>query len=218
MNPFEYLNAINYTKQNVMVDDLTEKAYNAFKIFAKELTCKTGGMNVSDNRLLMMHLLHVFSSDRTIRTCGVTFKYNSAVTGGLADLGNFRGAVQGITAVPFQGKGDLTISAHFKWVTEGDIVSLTQQPTLQPGILRELGRRAGQDQLRTRGNIVVFESTWYASGRYSSRYGLDPGGPLPCFDVYGKVINTGYFDSVGYLVNLVFPIKKIPVILKKRSR
>ena len=32
MNPFEYLNAINYTKQNIMVDDLTEKAYNAFMV------------------------------------------------------------------------------------------------------------------------------------------------------------------------------------------
>ena len=32
MNPFEYLNAINYTKQNVLVDDLTEKAYNAFMV------------------------------------------------------------------------------------------------------------------------------------------------------------------------------------------
>ena len=32
MNPFEYLNAINYTKQNSMVDDLTEKAYNPFMV------------------------------------------------------------------------------------------------------------------------------------------------------------------------------------------
>ena len=32
MNPFEYLNAINYTKQNIMVDDLTEKAYNPFMV------------------------------------------------------------------------------------------------------------------------------------------------------------------------------------------
>ena len=32
MNPFNYLNAINYTKQNIMVDDLTEKAYNPFMI------------------------------------------------------------------------------------------------------------------------------------------------------------------------------------------
>ena len=32
MNPFEYLNAINYTKQNIMIDDLAEKEYNAFMI------------------------------------------------------------------------------------------------------------------------------------------------------------------------------------------
>ena len=32
MNPFEYLNAINNTKKNVMVDDLTEKGYNAFMV------------------------------------------------------------------------------------------------------------------------------------------------------------------------------------------
>ena len=32
MNPFEYLNAINYTKQNIMVDDLTEKSYNPFMV------------------------------------------------------------------------------------------------------------------------------------------------------------------------------------------
>ena len=33
MNPFEYLNAINYTKQNVMVDDLAEKSYNSFMVY-----------------------------------------------------------------------------------------------------------------------------------------------------------------------------------------
>ena len=32
MNPFEYLNAINYSKQDIMVDDITEKSYNAFMI------------------------------------------------------------------------------------------------------------------------------------------------------------------------------------------
>ncbi len=32
MNPFEYLNAINYTKQNIMVDDLAEKSYNPFMV------------------------------------------------------------------------------------------------------------------------------------------------------------------------------------------
>ena len=32
MGPFEYLNAINYTKQNIMVDDITEKSYNSFMV------------------------------------------------------------------------------------------------------------------------------------------------------------------------------------------
>ena len=32
MNPFNYLNSIKYTKQNIMVDDLTEKAYNPFMV------------------------------------------------------------------------------------------------------------------------------------------------------------------------------------------
>ena len=31
-NPFQYLNAINDTKQNIMVDDITEKAYNSFMV------------------------------------------------------------------------------------------------------------------------------------------------------------------------------------------
>jgi hypothetical protein len=30
MNPFEYLNSINDTKQDIMHDDITEKAYNPF--------------------------------------------------------------------------------------------------------------------------------------------------------------------------------------------
>ena len=32
MNPFEYANAINYTKTNIMVDDLAEKAYLPYMI------------------------------------------------------------------------------------------------------------------------------------------------------------------------------------------
>ena len=30
MNPFDYVNAINYTKENIMTDDVDEKAYNSF--------------------------------------------------------------------------------------------------------------------------------------------------------------------------------------------
>ena len=32
MKPFDYLNAINNTKKDIMVDDITEKAYNPFMI------------------------------------------------------------------------------------------------------------------------------------------------------------------------------------------
>jgi len=32
MNPFEYLNSINYTKKDIMVDDIAEKQYNSFMV------------------------------------------------------------------------------------------------------------------------------------------------------------------------------------------
>jgi hypothetical protein len=32
MSPFDYLNSINYTKKDLMVDDLAEKSYNAYII------------------------------------------------------------------------------------------------------------------------------------------------------------------------------------------
>jgi hypothetical protein len=32
MNPFDYLNAINYSKKDIMIDDLTEKGYNGFMV------------------------------------------------------------------------------------------------------------------------------------------------------------------------------------------
>lgn len=32
MNPFEYVNSINMTKKDIMVDDLAEKAYNGFMV------------------------------------------------------------------------------------------------------------------------------------------------------------------------------------------
>jgi len=32
MNPFDYLNSINHTKQDIMKDDLDEKGYNSFLI------------------------------------------------------------------------------------------------------------------------------------------------------------------------------------------
>lgn len=32
MNPFNYVQSINYTKEDLMVDDITEKAYTAFVV------------------------------------------------------------------------------------------------------------------------------------------------------------------------------------------
>ena len=32
MNPFDYLNSVNYEKQNLMVDDVSESQYNAFMV------------------------------------------------------------------------------------------------------------------------------------------------------------------------------------------
>ena len=32
MNPFEFANAINYTKKNIMIDDITEKAYAPYMV------------------------------------------------------------------------------------------------------------------------------------------------------------------------------------------
>ena len=32
MNPFDYLNSINTTKKDVIIDDITEKAYNSFMV------------------------------------------------------------------------------------------------------------------------------------------------------------------------------------------
>ena len=32
MNPFDYVNSINYTKKNIMVDDITEKAYVPYMV------------------------------------------------------------------------------------------------------------------------------------------------------------------------------------------
>ena len=32
MNPFEFVDAINYTKKNIMIDDITEKAYAPYMV------------------------------------------------------------------------------------------------------------------------------------------------------------------------------------------
>ena len=32
MNPFEFVNAINYTKKDIMIDDISEKKYSAYMV------------------------------------------------------------------------------------------------------------------------------------------------------------------------------------------
>lgn len=59
MNPFEFINAINTTKQDIMVDDITEKQYNAFMInrslsYFNDTVLMANEMNINhhlDNRL-----------------------------------------------------------------------------------------------------------------------------------------------------------------------
>ena len=59
MNPFEYLNSINYTKKDIMTDDIAEKDYNSFMInrglsYFNDTVAIANEMNIQhhlDNRL-----------------------------------------------------------------------------------------------------------------------------------------------------------------------
>ena len=59
MNPFEYLNSINMTKQDIMIDDIAEKGYNSFIVnrslsYFNDTVLYANEMNVNhhiDNRL-----------------------------------------------------------------------------------------------------------------------------------------------------------------------
>jgi len=59
LSPFDFLNDINYGKQNIMVDDITEKQYNAFMVnrglsYFNDTVLIANEMNINhhlDNRL-----------------------------------------------------------------------------------------------------------------------------------------------------------------------
>ena len=59
MNPFDFLNEINYGKNNIMVDDIVEKQYNPFMInrglsYFQDTVLMANEMNINhhlDNRL-----------------------------------------------------------------------------------------------------------------------------------------------------------------------
>jgi hypothetical protein len=67
MNPFEYLNAINDTKKDIMVDDIAEKAYNSFMInrglsYFQDTALIANEMNVNhhiDNRLQFQFFINI---------------------------------------------------------------------------------------------------------------------------------------------------------------
>lgn len=59
LSPFDYLNAVNYSKQDIMVDDITEKQYNSFMVnrglsYFNDTVLMANEMNINshlDNRL-----------------------------------------------------------------------------------------------------------------------------------------------------------------------
>ena len=67
VNPFDFLNDINYGKNNIMVDDLTEKAYNPFMVnrglsYFNDTVLMANEMNLNahlDNRLQFDFLINI---------------------------------------------------------------------------------------------------------------------------------------------------------------
>tara|TARA_B100001109_G_C18854727_1_gene471068 strand:- start:1475 stop:1852 length:378 start_codon:yes stop_codon:yes gene_type:complete len=67
MNPFEYVNAINYTKKDIMVDDIAEKSYNPFMVnrslsYFNDTVAMANEMNLNhsiDNRLQFDFLINI---------------------------------------------------------------------------------------------------------------------------------------------------------------
>ena len=67
MNPYEYVNAINSTKKNIMVDNLAEKSYNSFVVnrslsYFNDTVLMANEMNINhhiDNRLKFDFLINI---------------------------------------------------------------------------------------------------------------------------------------------------------------
>ena len=72
MNPFDFLNAINFTKQDIMVDDITEKAYSPFMVnrglsYFPDTVLMANEMNQHahlDNRLQFDFLINIVRKKR----------------------------------------------------------------------------------------------------------------------------------------------------------
>lgn len=67
MNPFDYLNAINNTKEDIMVDDIAENGYNSFMVnrglsYFNDTVLFANEMNIHhhlDNRLQFDFLINI---------------------------------------------------------------------------------------------------------------------------------------------------------------
>ena len=67
MNPFEFVNAINYTKKNIMIDDITEKAYAPYMVnrqlsYFPDTVLAANEMNRNhhlDNRLQFVFFINI---------------------------------------------------------------------------------------------------------------------------------------------------------------
>jgi len=72
MNPFEYLGSINNTKKDIMVDDVTEKEYNAFIInrglsFFPDTILYANEMNINhhlDSKLQYHFLINIIKKKK----------------------------------------------------------------------------------------------------------------------------------------------------------
>lgn len=67
MNPFEFLNSINYSKKNLITDDISEKAYNGFMVnrslsYFPDTVLAANEMNINhhlDNKLQNDFLINI---------------------------------------------------------------------------------------------------------------------------------------------------------------
>ena len=72
MNPFNFLNEINYGKTDIMIDDIAEKQYNSFLInrglsYFKDTVIMANEMNINhhlDNRLQFDFLINIIRRKR----------------------------------------------------------------------------------------------------------------------------------------------------------
>ena len=82
MNPFEYVNAVNSTKKDIMIDDVAEKAYNPFMVnrslsYFGDTVLAANEMNRyahTDNRLQFDFLINIIRKRKKVFKNGLNLK------------------------------------------------------------------------------------------------------------------------------------------------